>query len=180
MTSQEPIKLSRDCQATEIPSGRSILLRAGTSVRIMQTAGTAYTVATDLGQMASIAGKDADAIGQEPLKEAEPGQSAGSLEERIEAQLKTCFDPEIPVNILDLGLAYERTLTPLDSGGQRLDIKMTLTAPGCGMGDWLRQDVESKVRKIPEIKEINVELVWDPPWGKERMSEAAKLQLGLM
>ena len=178
--SQETIKLSRDCPATEIPSGNQIILRAGTQVRITQVAGASYTVMTDLGQMASIAGMHAEAIGKKPVQEADPVAQEGTLEEQVDVQLKTCFDPEIPINIVDLGLVYERHIVPLDAGGKRLEIKMTLTAPGCGMGEWLKKDVESKVLKVPEIKEVDVQLVWDPPWNRDSMSDAAKLQLGMM
>ncbi|MBI2871084.1 MAG: putative Fe-S cluster assembly protein SufT [Candidatus Omnitrophica bacterium] len=176
----ETVKTTRDCEATEIPSGHKITLPAGTEVRITQVAGNSYTVMSDLGFMASVAGKDADAIGKEPLVSEDSNQAGGTLEEQVEAQLKTCFDPEIPINIVDLGLIYDRKFLDTQGGGRRVEIKMTLTAPGCGMGEWLKQDIEAKLLRLAGIKEVGVELVWDPPWDRSRMSEAAKLQLGMM
>jgi probable FeS assembly SUF system protein SufT len=181
MTSSEPIKLQRACEGIEIPSGARSILKSGTPVRIMQSLGSSYTIAAENGGMYRIDAKDADAIGvsapsaatQAPTNPEEP-----LTEQKVLAELKTVFDPEIPVNIVDLGLIYSSVLTPLEQGGQKVDIKMSMTAPGCGMADVLKSDVESKLSRLPGMKEVHVEVVLDPPWHPGRMSEAAKLQLG--
>ncbi len=180
------IILSRNCEAVLIPSGTKITLQAGEPVVITQALGGSYTVIIN-GNMARIEARDADAIGQAPAPAATaPSASAASpdgakvSEEQVLAELRTCYDPEIPVNIVDLGLVYDLQITPLPAGGNRVEIKMTLTAPGCGMGPVLQQDVESKVSNIPGVRETAVFLVWDPQWNRDMLSEAAKLQLGLM
>jgi probable FeS assembly SUF system protein SufT len=173
------IALARDCEATEIPYGGTQLLPAGTKVRIMQSLGGSYTVATEQGSMMRIESKNADALGltQEPKEaSAEPLQFSEKL---VWDQLKTVFDPEIPVNIVDLGLVYSCQVTPAESGGHKIEIKMTMTAPGCGMGDVLRADIERKLSQLPEVREVHAQIVFDPPWNPGRMSDAAKLQLGL-
>lgn len=180
---RELITIQRDCEAIQIPSGEKMTLPAGTQVRITQSLGGAYTVTTNIGYMVRIAGKDADALGLSP--EAEPAQAppAGGeqdTEKLVWEQLKTCFDPEIPVNIVDLGLVYECQVTPLSTGGNKAAVKFTLTAPGCGMGDILRRDIEAKLLGITGVEEAEVEVVLDPPWDVSRMSEEAKLQLGLL
>ena len=172
------VVLSRECQTTEIPAGSSRVLPAGTRVRIMQTLGGSYTVADDFGAMYRLDAKDADVLGiTEP---AQPSVAPlGEFSEKLVwEQLKTVYDPEIPVNIVDLGLVYACQIAEVE-GGHRIDIKMTMTAPGCGMADVLRADVERKVKALPTVKDVNVEVVFDPPWHPDRMSEAAKLQLGL-
>lgn len=181
-TTNTPIKLSRECEVIEIPSGVHMKLPAGAEVRVMQFVGSSYTIASDYG-MFRIDVKDADAIGLTPP--AAPGTPASDerpkqefSEKLVWDQLKTVFDPEIPVNIADLGLVYACDITPVDGGDHRIDIKMSMTAPGCGMGNVLKSDVESKLTSLPTVKEVNVELVFDPPWGRARMSEAARLQLG--
>ncbi len=175
----EPISLSRETPVIGIPTGIPGAIPAGTSVRIMQHLGTGYTVLTEYGQMFRIDGKDADALGlpvvDAPLETASPTTFSENL---VWDQLKTVYDPEIPVNIVDLGLIYSCLITPLDDGGKKIDVKMSMTAPGCGMGDVLKRDVETKVARVPEVKEVNVEVVFDPPWNPGRMSDAAKLQLG--
>jgi probable FeS assembly SUF system protein SufT len=175
----EPVALSRNCAVIGIPTGIAATIPAGTSVRVMQHLGTGYTVITEYGQMFRIDNKDADAIGL-PVTEAPeaPPEATTFSENLVWDQLKTVFDPEIPVNIVDLGLIYSCLITPLDEGGKKIDVKMSMTAPGCGMGDVLKRDVETKVAHVPEVKEVNVEVVFDPPWTPSRMSEAAKLQLG--
>jgi probable FeS assembly SUF system protein SufT len=177
----QPIALSRETDVVEVPSGINNKLPAGTVVRVMQNLGTTYTVYSDYGLMYRIDAKDADALGlsnapaaTEPSSESEPFS-----EKMVWDQLKTVFDPEIPVNIADLGLIYSCQVKPLDQGAHRIDIEMTLTAPGCGMGNVLKSDVETKLAKLPTVREVHVEVVLDPPWGPARMSEAAKLQLGL-
>jgi len=173
------ISLSRDCNAIEIPSGNPAKLPSGSGVRVMQFLGSSYTVTSDYG-MFRIDVKDADALGLTPPT---PTQTLGSVsaefsEKLVWDQLKTVYDPEIPVNIADLGLIYSCVAKPLDDGGRRIEIQMSMTAPGCGMGNVLKADVENKLSSLPGVKEVNVEIVFDPPWGPARMSEAAKLQLG--
>ena len=179
MFSAEPVTLSRTCPVIGIPTGLSATIPAGTSVRIMQHLGTGYTVMTEYGQMFRIDNKDADALGIAAV-EPQPETAAPTAfsENLVWDQLKTVYDPEIPVNIVDLGLIYSCIITPLDEGGKKIDVKMSMTAPGCGMGDVLKRDVEMKVARVPEVKEVSVEVVFDPPWNPGRMSEAAKLQLG--
>jgi len=177
----QPITLSRETDVVEVPSGINNKLPAGTVVRVMQNLGTTYTVYSDYGLMYRIDAKDADALGLSNASAA-PEASSGSepfSEKMVWDQLKTVYDPEIPVNIADLGLIYSCQVKPLDQGAHRIDIEMTLTAPGCGMGNVLKSDVETKLAKLPTVREVHVEVVLDPPWGPARMSEAAKLQLGL-
>lgn len=179
------ITLSRDCEAILIPSGDKDILPAGTAVRVVQTLGGSYTVTTASGHMLRIAGKDADALGEEIASTPQGGEpvAAGGhvdVEKMLWDQLRTCFDPEIPVNIVDLGLVYVCAVTPSPDGGNTAEVKFTLTAAGCGMGDILKADVEAKLLGVPGIEEVDVEVVFDPPWNPGRMSEAAKLQLGMM
>ena len=176
---KEIIPLKRDCEATEIPSGRKIQLYKGTELILLQSVGGSFTVMTHLGEMSSIAGQEADALGKEVPAEARPDTAAGqTVEERVWKQLKTCYDPEIPHNIVDLGLVYECKLTALEGESQKVDIKMTLTAAGCGMGEWLKQDVKNKVLSISQIKECNVDVVFDPPWDRSKMHPALRRELG--
>jgi probable FeS assembly SUF system protein SufT len=182
----DEIILKRDCEAVLIPAGTKITLQAGEPVVITQSLGGSFTVVIH-GNMARIDARDADALGHEPASAA-PAESsavpetetATVAEDQVMEKLRTCYDPEIPVNIVDLGLVYDLQIQPLASGGSRVEIKMTLTAPGCGMGPVLQQDVESKVSSIPGVKEAAVYLVWDPPWSRDMLSETAKLELGLM
>jgi probable FeS assembly SUF system protein SufT len=180
----DEIILKRNCEAVLIPAGTKVTLQAGEPVVITQALGGSYTVVIN-GNMARIEARDADALGQAPAPvtpsdSSDPSDGAKVDEEQVLAQLRTCYDPEIPVNIVDLGLVYDLQIVPLPAGGNRVEIKMTLTAPGCGMGPVLQQDVESKVAGIPGVKEAAVFLVWDPPWSREMLSDAAKLQLGMM
>jgi len=177
MTPRESSELKRDCVAIEIPSGRPRPLSSGTRVKVMQNLGDSYTLMTDLGQMLRIDATDADALGVTSSQPAEPPVSEFS-ENLVWDQLKTIYDPEIPVNVVDLGLVYSCDVTRVEDR-YRIGVKMTLTAPGCGMADVLRADVEGKLAKLPQVKEVFVEVVFDPPWQPSRMSEAAKLQLGL-
>jgi probable FeS assembly SUF system protein SufT len=178
MHSNEPIRLLRDCDAIQIPSGQVIHLAAGVPVRVMQSAGTSYTIADDRGAMFRLDARDADALGLKaaPLEETPHAQSFS--ENMVWQQLKTVYDPEIPVNIVDLGLIYSATALPLEDGGQRVEVKMSMTAPGCGMADVLKADVTSKLSRLPDVKEVQVDVVFDPPWNPSMMSDAAKLQLG--
>jgi probable FeS assembly SUF system protein SufT len=185
MTVTEPIALRRDCVAILIPSGEKTALPAGRPVVITQSLGGAYTVDAG-GFLARIESRDADALGLAPIAEAAPlpapAASPGveAEESHIWKQLRTCYDPEIPVNIVELGLIYDLHLAPHPDGGSKVDIKMTLTAPGCGMGPMIVEDVQRKVMEVPGVTETNVELAWDPPWNQGMMSEAARLELGLM
>jgi len=177
----QTVKLSRTTEVIEIPSGRVSTLPENMSVRIMQSRGDSYTVWTDYGQMYRIEGKDADALGMQPhdgSSTAEPPREFN--EQMVWDVLKSVYDPEIPVNIVDLGLIYSCKINPIDAeaDSKRIDIEMSMTAPGCGMGGVLKADVESKLSRLPSVKEVQVEVVLDPPWDQSRMSEAAKLQLG--
>ncbi len=176
-----PIALKRSCVATVIPQGGKMPLAAGEQVTVMQALGGTFTVRTDCGALVRIDGSDADALGLEapPLvDEAIPGNAGVFDIRQVMERLKTVFDPEIPVNIVDLGLIYLCEATPLPDGGHRVDIEMSMTAPGCGMGDVLKEDVRARVQTIPGIALVNVDIVWDPPWDAGRMSEVARLQLG--
>jgi probable FeS assembly SUF system protein SufT len=175
MSPNEAKTLTRDVQASVVPVGTKVTLQKGGQAYITQSLGGSYTVIVN-GNMFRIDGKDADALGLE-IKSA-PATTVS--EKQIWDSLKTCYDPEIPVNIVDLGLIYDCHLTPAGESNFKADVKMTLTAPGCGMGPVLAQDVQNKLLSIESIDEANVELVWDPPWNQGMMSEAAKLQLGLM
>jgi probable FeS assembly SUF system protein SufT len=174
--------LARDCPATQIPSGSKVVLPAGTAVTITQSLGGQFTVTTDEGGLYRIADEDADALGERPAAAAAsaPMTKGPFEEEQVWEQLKTVFDPEIPVNLVDLGLIYRCEAVPLPDGGHRVEIAMSMTAPGCGMGDVLKEDVRRKVQSVPGVREVQVEVVWDPPWDASRMSDAAKLQLGWM
>ena len=183
MEPNEHITLRRDCEAVQIPAGTQVTLHVGDSAIITQSLGGSYTVIVN-GSLFRIDGKDADAIGKEtaasPAKEISAKATGPVSEKAIWDQLKTCFDPEIPVNIVDLGLIYDMHMKPLADGGNRVEVKMTLTTPGCGMGVILKSDAERKILSVEGVTEAQVELVWDPPWNQGMLSEAAKLQLGLM
>jgi probable FeS assembly SUF system protein SufT len=179
MGASEPITLSRACEVVEIPSGIRGTLPAGAVVRIMQSLGSGYTVATDRGYMYRVDAKDTDALGLANEAPTEPAVQEGIFsEQKVWDQLTTVYDPEIPVNIVDLGLVYSCVIAPLPEGGNRVHIKMSMTAPGCGMGNVLKADVETKLSRLPSVKEVHVEVVFDPAWHPGLMSDAAKLQLG--
>ena len=180
MNSDAPIKVKRDCNATLIPSGDEIKLIKGTVVRITQALGGDFTLYVN-GNLVKISGNDADAIGKEVSKAPEciEVNNGEYSEELVWEQLKTCFDPEIPVNIVDLGLIYDLSKKGNKEKGYTLHIKMTLTAPGCGMGPSIAQDVEHKVINLPGVNDVLVEIVWDPIWDRAMMSEDAKLKLGM-
>lgn len=182
MQTNDLINLKRDCAATLVPSGTKVNLSAGSKVMLTQSLGGTYTVVVN-GSMARIEGQDADALGFTlPAASAAPAAvPSGPVDEKqVWDQMRTCYDPEIPVNIVDLGLIYDCHVSPLADGGNRVDVKMTLTAPGCGMGASIAADVQSKIRAVPGITDAHVELVWEPTWNQSMMTEAAKLQLGLM
>jgi probable FeS assembly SUF system protein SufT len=176
-----PIELERDCEATLIPGGDKVTLRRGDRVVVTQALGGSFTVQTDRGYLARIGAQDAAALGRDATQpDEEPADSAPFELQNVIEQLKTVFDPEIPVNVVDLGLVYACDAQPLADGSHRVEIKMSMTAPGCGMGDVLRDDARARVQTIPGVSDVDVELVWDPPWDPSRMSDAAKLQLGML
>lgn len=174
------VVLSRDCPATRIPGGEPAVLSAGTAVQITQTLGGHFTVTADTKGLFRIAEQDADALGLSRPAPPPPPAQGEFEEERVWEELRTVFDPEIPVNLVDLGLIYSCRPVPLPGGGYRVEIEMSMTAPGCGMGDVLKEDVRRKVQALPGVREVRVEVVWEPPWDPGRMSDAAKLQLGWM
>jgi probable FeS assembly SUF system protein SufT len=185
MYNEERVTLNRDCAAIQVPSGTWITVPAGSTGVIMQSLGGTYTVGLDSGDMVRIEGKDGDALGKEPLSTlpdpaTTKAETAEEVAELVWDQLRTCYDPEIPINIADLGLVYGCAVAPLVEGGHRVEIKMTLTAPACGMGDVLKAEVESKVERLPGVKETDVELVFEPPWDYNMIPDAAKLTLGMM
>jgi probable FeS assembly SUF system protein SufT len=181
MVTREARVLSRDVEVAAIPYGDRLTLTMGTTVFITQALGGSYTAMTDHGYLVRIEGRDADAIGEKPVLPMRKEDVAGrSVQELAWEQLKTCFDPEIPVNIVDLGLVYKCEAEPIAGDGERVKVEFTLTAPGCGMGDFLRQDVQQKLLAIPGVTEADVQVVLDPPWDQSMMSDVARLQLGLM
>ena len=179
MRSEKQIVTTREIEAREIPSGMKLTIPEGTPLAITQSLGGTYTVLTPYGYMARVDGKDADAIGEE-VAAPDTAAEGKSPEELAWEQLKTCYDPEIPVNIVDLGLVYKCEVTPRAEGGQKAEVRFTLTAPGCGMGDTLKEDIQQKLLSVPGIEEADVQVLFDPPWSMSMMSDAAKLQLGMM
>lgn len=176
--------LNRNVEAAIVPVGTPVTLMKGEAAHITQSLGGSYTVVVN-GNMFRIDGRNADALGFEvnrgPARPANQPRSKEALDTEVWNQLRTCYDPEIPVNVVDLGLIYSSTLTPLASPDTyKADVKMTLTAPGCGMGPTLASDVQHKLLNLEEIVEANVDIVWDPPWNQGMMTDAAKLQLGLL
>lgn len=175
----EPVKFERDCPAVLVPQGEAVTLPAGSVGYITQALGGSFTVFVE-GNLFRISGDDADAIGKtrpEPLR-LEEGAGDAEVEKLVWEQLRTCFDPEIPINVVELGLVYDCELEPVE-GGRKVNIRMTLTAPGCGMGEILVEDVRTKVERVPTVLEADVELVFDPPWNQTMMSEAARLETGM-
>jgi probable FeS assembly SUF system protein SufT len=178
---QEPVIFQRDVEAVMVPAGVPVTLREGKTGIITQALGGSFTVYVE-GNLFRIAGTDADALGKEVIAgpELPPNATDDDVRELVWEQMRQCYDPEIPINIVELGLVYSCEITK-DEGGERIaSITMTLTAPGCGMGEVLVQDVKDKVELIPTIKRADVELVFDPPWNQTMMSEAARLQTGML
>lgn len=179
----EPVFLARDCDAILIPEGSPIRLQGGTPVFVTQALGGSVTVNVN-GNLARIAAEDVDALGMEALA-ATPAPAAGPVEpEAVEAmvweQMRNCYDPEIPINIVDLGLIYRCDISPdPERPGAKVAVLMTLTAPGCGMGQVLVDDVRSRIERLPSVTDVEVDLTFDPPWNQEMMSEAARLQTGM-
>ena len=172
------ITLSREVQAIQIPSGDTITLPAGAEVFITQSLGGTYTVATDSG-LARIPAKDADSLGITPPETRGEGVAEGDLEGQVWNQLRGVYDPEIPVNIVDLGLVYDCEVKEID-GKTTAEVKMTLTAPGCGMGPTIAADAQARILSLPGIDEARVELVWDPPWNQDMISEEGRMTLGMI
>jgi probable FeS assembly SUF system protein SufT len=184
MRGNEEITVVRDVEATLIPAGNKVMIPEGVSVTLTQALGGSYTVVTPHGFLARIEGKDADALGKTapPATEGEPASSGAApgssgIEAAVWEQLRLIYDPEIPINIVDLGLIYACRIHP-EGDGARVEIEMTMTAPGCGMGDVLRAEAEDRIGRIPGVSGTRVDIVWDPPWDQSRMSEAARLELG--
>lgn len=175
MFKQDTIEVQRECEAMLIPSGVKVTIQKGSLVYITQALGNSYTVYVN-GNLARVAGKDGDALGMIIMDDFEINLMEGPLEDKVWELLKTCFDPEIPVNIVDLGLVYECRI----DHGSSVFIKMTLTAPGCGMGPTLVADIEQKIGMLKEVTDVKVDLVFDPPWERSMMSDVAKLQLGML
>lgn len=182
----EEIELTRDCEAVRIPQGNTITLPKGSRVVVTQSLGGSHTVATDTGYLVRITDANADALGferMEPVVAEAPAattSSEGVDEKAVWDQLKTCYDPEIPVNIVDLGLIYDCSINRREGAGAQVLVKMTLTAPGCGMGPAIAAEAKSKIESVPGVDEADVELVWDPAWNQSMISEVGQMKLGLI
>jgi probable FeS assembly SUF system protein SufT len=178
---QEPVTFARDVEAVMVPAGVPVTLREGKTGFITQALGGSFTVYVE-GNLFRVPGKDADALGKEVVvgPELPPDATDDDVKELVWEQMRQCYDPEIPINIVELGLVYSCEITREPDGGRIATIKMTLTAPGCGMGEVLVQDVKDKVELVPTIAHADVELVFDPPWNQTMMSDAARLQTGMM
>jgi len=176
----EPFVVNREVRAVIVPAGVEVQLKPGQAGYITQALGGSFTVYLE-GNLFRIAGEDADAIGKEPVKAPElpPNSTAEDVRKLAWDQMRTCYDPEIPINIVDLGLVYECDVRANDDGTRSVEVKITLTAPGCGMGDILVDDVKDKIERIPTVREARVELTFDPPWNQSMMSDAARLQTGM-
>ncbi len=179
MSAGTTVKLGRDCAAIQIPVGTDVTLKAGTPVDIVQTLGGTYTVHS-MGGLFRVDGKDADALGLIPENGVSvPAAGQSVSEQAVWGVLKTCFDPEIPVNIVDLGLVYDMGIEPIPSGGHKVFVKMTLTAPGCGMGPTIARDAQQKILALDGVQDASVEVVWDPPWHQSMISAEGRKILGL-
>ena len=178
----EEVEFSRDCQVIQIPDGTPVTVPAGTSAVITQALGDTYTIQIPTwGGLYRIGGKDADAIGKALAPSESDSSAAGPVtDELVYHQLRNVYDPEIPVNIVELGLVYDLRIEERPSGKSSVHVKMTLTAPGCGMGDVIAHDAKIRIQSLPGVEEADVQVVFDPPWSQEMMSEAAKLELGIL
>ena len=176
----EPVVLRRDVKAIVVPAGSEVDLKKDSLVHLTQSMGGSFTIYFE-GNLFRIPGEDADALGKEPVEPPDlpPDATDEQFETLVWDQMRTCYDPEIPINIVDLGLIYDCTTTN-DDGQRSVAVKMTLTAPGCGMGEILLEDIREKVAIIPTVVTVDVEMVFDPPWNQDMMSEAAKLEVGLL
>lgn len=179
MNSVSTVVLARDCDAVQIPAGNVVTIPAGTEVDITQTLGGSYTIHA-LGGLFRVGPKDADALGITPSPETAPASSSGHTDEKaVWEMLRTCYDPEIPVNIVDLGLVYSLDMKRTDGGGKRVEVKMTLTAQGCGMGPSIAADARQKILSLEGIQEAQVDVVWDPPWGPQMITPDGRKKLGM-
>ncbi len=178
---REQVEFARDCEAVAIPGGERLTVPRGTVGYVTQSLGSSFTLnIPSLGGLFRIDGANADAIGLQACAEgASLSDEVADVESRVWAQLRTCYDPEIPVNIVDLGLIYDLQIHDLAGGGKRVEVKMTLTAPGCGMGVYIAQDARAKILALPEVEEAEVDLVWDPPWSPQMISPEGRRILGL-
>lgn len=176
----EPFVVAREVRAVIVPAGQEVRLKPGQAGYITQALGGSFTVYLE-GNLYRIAGEDADAIGQEPVKAPElpPNASEHDVRRLVWEQMRLCYDPEIPINIVDLGLVYDCDVQQNEDGTRNVQVTITLTAPGCGMGEILVEDVRDKIRRIPTVREVRVDLSFDPPWNQSMMSEAARLQTGM-
>jgi probable FeS assembly SUF system protein SufT len=173
------VEVLREVDAALIPSGTKVTLQPGTQVFVTQALGNSYTIYVN-GNLVRVNGKDGDALGLVILEIPDINKTEGSIEDKVQTQLRTCFDPEIPVNVVDLGLIYNTMVMPLGMNDHRVEVVMTLTAVGCGMGPVLVGEIEEKIRQIKGVTDVKVDLVFDPPWSRDNMSDEAKLQLGLL
>ena len=176
----EPFVVNREVRGVLVPAGAEVKLRPGQAGYITQALGGSFTVYVE-GNLFRIAGEDADAIGKETVKPPElpPNATEEDVRKLAWEQMRSCYDPEIPINIVDLGLVYECNVSPNEGGTRTVEVQITLTAPGCGMGDILVDDVRDKISRIPTVREARVSLTFDPPWNQSMMSEAARLQTGM-
>jgi probable FeS assembly SUF system protein SufT len=176
----EPFVVNREVKAVIVPAGVEVNLKPGQSGYITQALGGSFTVYME-GNLFRISGEDADAIGKEAVKPPElpPNATENDVRDLAWSQMRTCYDPEIPINIVDLGLVYDCAVQPNEDGTRTIEVRLTLTAPGCGMGDVLVDDVKDKIERIPTVREARVELTFDPPWNQSMMSEEARLQTGM-
>ncbi len=179
MSTEKPLTLTRECTAIMIPSGEEISLPSGSKVWLTQSVGSGYSVMTDHGYTVRVNGLDGDALGLPTLDDTKPAAAGGSVEDQVWHQLRSCFDPEIPVNIVELGLVYDCRVDALPGGGHKAVVHFTLTAQGCGMGQFIKEDIRKKLLALPEIREAEVQLVWDPPWNQSMIAVSAKQQLGI-
>ncbi|MGI9210850.1 MAG: putative Fe-S cluster assembly protein SufT [Methylococcaceae bacterium] len=179
---RESIVLQREVAAVIVPEGTPTTLPQGHVVTLMQALGGNFTVTSEYGIMVRIAGADADALGKEPpiINDLVAGTDTAAIEQNVWAVLKTIYDPEIPVNIVDLGLIYHCRVKPGLADGHDVDVIMTLTAPGCGMGPVLQYDAEAAIKNLPGVNQVKIDVVFDPPWSRDHMSEVARLQLGMI
>jgi probable FeS assembly SUF system protein SufT len=177
----EPVTLKRDVEATAVPAGTTEVLPRESLVHITQAMGGSFTVYFE-GNLYRVAGRDADALGKAPVAPPElpPGATDQEFEQLVWDQMRTVYDPEIPINIVELGLVYESRIDKRPDGKRTIHVTMTVTAPGCGMGEILLEDVREKLRILPTVDSVQVDLVFDPPWNQSMMSEAARLEAGLL
>ncbi len=181
MSANKDRTLLRDVEASQIPSGDKLTLSAGSKVFITQTLGGSYTVMTDIGLM-RISSQNADALGEQVVETAFVPKATGEAPdpEAVWSQLRQVFDPEIPVNIVDLGLVYSMDISKKDDGAHKVDVAMTLTAPGCGMGPVIAEDAKNKILLVPGVADADVRITWDPAWNQSMISEEGKMKLGLI